>query len=96
MSEIIREKISTGYGILFFIIIIFHGVRLSPLRPLFGLLYQTRMLDDCGAIGGMRIGRRNRSTQRKYVPVPRPPQIPHDLTRAQTRAATVGSRRLTT
>jgi hypothetical protein len=32
--------------------------------PLFGLLYQPRMIDDdddCGAIGGMRIGRGNRS-----------------------------------
>jgi hypothetical protein len=29
------------------------------LRPLFGLLYQPQMIDDddCGAIGGMRIGR---------------------------------------
>jgi hypothetical protein len=46
--------------------------------------------DECGAVGGMRIGRG------KPAPVPlRPPQIPHDLTWARTRAATVGSRRLT-
>jgi hypothetical protein len=33
----------------------------------------------------------------KPAPVPLcPPQIPHDLTRARTRAAEVGSRRLTT
>jgi hypothetical protein len=45
----------------------------------------------------MRIGRGNRSTQRKPAPVPLcPPQIPHDLTWARTRAAAVGSRRLTT
>jgi hypothetical protein len=53
--------------------------------------------DDCGAIGGMRIGRENRSTRRKPAPVPLcPSQIPHDLTRARTRAAAVGIRRLTT
>jgi hypothetical protein len=45
--------------------------------------------DDCGAVGGMRIGRGNRSTQRKPAPVPIcPPQIPHDL----TWVAVVGSR----
>jgi hypothetical protein len=44
----------------------------------------------------MRIGRGNRSTQRKHAPVALcAPQIPHDLTRARTRAAAVGSRRLT-
>jgi hypothetical protein len=51
---------------------------------------------DCGAIGGMKIGRGNRSTRRKSAPAPLcPPQIPHDQTRAQTRAAAVGSQRLT-
>jgi hypothetical protein len=41
-------------------------------RPLLGLLYQSQMLDDdeCGAVGGMRIGRGNRSIQRKPAPVP--------------------------
>jgi hypothetical protein len=49
--------------------------------------------DEYGAVGGMRIG----STRRKPAPAPLcSPQIPHDLTRAGTRAATVGSRRLTT
>jgi hypothetical protein len=40
-------------------------------RPLIGLLYQPLMIDDdeCGAVGGMRIGRGNRSTRRKPVPV---------------------------
>jgi hypothetical protein len=66
------------------------------LRPLFGLLYQPQMIDDCEAIGGMRIGRGNWSTRRKPASVSLcPPQIPHDLTRAPTRAAAVGSRRLT-
>jgi hypothetical protein len=45
-----------------------------------------------GAIGGMKIGRGNRSTRRKPAPAPLcPPQIPHDQIRAQTRAAMVGS-----
>jgi hypothetical protein len=44
----------------------------------------------------MRIGRRNRSTRRKLAPVPLcQQQIPHELTWARTRAAAVGSRRLT-
>jgi hypothetical protein len=35
-------------------------------RPLFSLSHQPPMIDDeCGAVGGMRIGRRNRSTRRK-------------------------------
>jgi hypothetical protein len=72
------------------------GVRLSPLGT--SATYQPRMRDDdeCGAVGGMRIGRGNRTTRRKPAPVPLcPPQIPHDLTCARTRAAAVGSRRLT-
>jgi hypothetical protein len=60
-------------------------------------LYQPRMMDDdeYGAVGGMRIGRGNRSTRRKHSPMPLcPPQIQHHLTWARTRAAAVGSRRL--
>jgi hypothetical protein len=54
------------------------------------------MIDECGTVGGMRIGRGHWSTRRKPAPVRFcPPQIPHDLTRALTRAAAVGSRRLT-
>jgi hypothetical protein len=66
-------------------------------QPWIGLLYQYQMIDDeCGAVGGMRIGRRNRNTRRKPAPVPLdPPQIPHDLTWARTQSAVVGSRRLT-
>jgi hypothetical protein len=66
------------------------GVGLSPLGS--DLLYQPQMIDDgdCGTIGGMKIGRGNRSTRRKPAPLC-PPQIPHDQTRARTRAAAVGS-----
>jgi hypothetical protein len=49
---------------------------------------------DDGEIGGM-IGRGNRSTRRKPAPVPFcPPQTPHAV-RARTRAAAMGSQRLT-
>jgi hypothetical protein len=70
-----------------------HSVR----RPLTGLFYQPRTIDDeCGALGGMRTDRRNRSTRRKPAPVPLcVPQIPHDLTWTRTRVARVGRRRLT-
>jgi hypothetical protein len=69
-------------------------------RPLIGLVYQPRMLDDdddeYGAVGGMRIGRGNRSTRSKPAPVPIfPPQIPHDLTWDRTWAAAMRSRQLT-
>jgi hypothetical protein len=68
------------------------------LQPRSDLLYQPRMIDvvECGAVGGMRIGRENRITRRKTAPVPLdPPQIPHDLTWVRTRAAAVGNQRLT-
>jgi hypothetical protein len=46
-----------------------------------GLLYQPRKIGegDCGEIGGIKIGKGNRSTRRKPAPGPFcPPQIPHD------------------
>jgi hypothetical protein len=50
--------------------------------------------DYDGEIGGM-IGKGNRSTRRKPAPVPLcPPQTPH-AARTRTRAAAVGSQRLT-
>jgi hypothetical protein len=49
-----------------------------------------------GEFGGMKIGRGNRSTRRKPAPAPLcPSQIPLDQTRSRTRAAAVGSQRLT-
>jgi hypothetical protein len=56
-----------------FLLVSLGGVRLSPLgtSATVGLLYQPRMIDDdYGAVGGMRIGRGNRSTQRKRAPAP--------------------------
>jgi hypothetical protein len=49
-------------------------------RPLFGVLYQPRMVDEeYGSVGGMRIFRGNGSTRRKPAPVPlRPLQISDD------------------
>jgi hypothetical protein len=47
------------------------GMRLTWVRlvrrPLTGLLHQSQMIDDdeCGRVGGMRIGRGNRSTRRE-------------------------------
>jgi hypothetical protein len=86
-------------SIIFFLVSL-GGVRLSPLgtSATVSLLYQPRMIDDndYGAVGGMRIGRGNRSTRRKPAPVPLCPlQIPHDLTWDRTRAAEVGNQRLT-
>jgi hypothetical protein len=66
-------------------------------RPLNGLLYLPP--DDCdvGEFDGMRVGRRNQSTRRKSAPVPLcPPQTPLEQTRVRTRAAAMGSQRLTT
>jgi hypothetical protein len=43
---------------------------------------------DCGATGGMKIGKGNRSTRIKLAPAPLcPSRIPLDQTRDRTRAA---------
>jgi hypothetical protein len=73
-------------------------LRHQVLRPLLAYCTAPDDIDegDCGRIGGMKIGRGNRSTRRKPAPAPFcPPQIPLDQTRAQTRSAAVGSQRLT-
>jgi hypothetical protein len=81
------------------------AVKLSPLGTSATNWHIVPALDDdddddddyeCGIVGGVRIGRVNQSTRRKPAPVPLcPPQIPHDVTWARTRAAAVGSRQLT-
>jgi hypothetical protein len=88
-SEVL-SAVSTKIIVFYFFFII-GGVGLSPLGTVAtsGLLYKPQMIDedDCGAIGGMKIGRGNRSTQRKPAPAPLcPPQISHDQTRARTPA----------
>jgi hypothetical protein len=51
---------------------------------------------DDGEFGGIKIERGNPCARRKPAPAPLcPPQIPLDQTRARTRAAAVGSQRLT-
>jgi hypothetical protein len=73
------------------------GVQFRPLstaatiRP---IVPTPRDYDD-GDIGGMIIGTGNQSTRRNLAPVPLyPPQTPH-AARMRTRAAEVGSQRLT-
>jgi hypothetical protein len=80
----------------FLIGIVRDGVQLGPLgtaatnRPIVPALGDY----DDGEICGM-IGRGNRSTRRKPAPMPLcPPQTPH-AARTRTRAAAVGSQRLT-
>jgi hypothetical protein len=72
------------------------GVQLGPLgtaTPNRPIVSASGDHDD-GEIGGM-IGRGNRSTRGKPAPVPLcPPQTPH-AARTRTRAAAVGSQRLT-
>jgi hypothetical protein len=60
------------------------GVHLGPL----GTAATDWPIDyDDGEYGGMKIGRRNRSTRGKPAPAPLcPPQIPLDQTRARTQA----------
>jgi hypothetical protein len=73
------------------------GVQLGPLgtaainRPIVPVPGEY----DDGEIGGMMNGMGNRSTRRKPAPVSLcPPQTP-DYARTRTRAAAVGSQRLT-
>jgi hypothetical protein len=64
-----------------FLIIILNGVILSPLCAADNTDSTVPAPDDgdCGAIGGTKVDRGNRSTRRKSAPVPLcPPQIPHD------------------
>jgi hypothetical protein len=69
----------------------------SGIKSTTGLFHQTWMKmddDERGAVGGMFV-RRNLNTRRKPAPVQLyPPQIPHILKRARTRASAVESRRL--
>jgi hypothetical protein len=80
----------------FLIVIVAGGVQLGPL---FTAATNRTIVSapgdyDDGEIGGM-IGKGNRSTRRKPVQIPLcPPQTPH-AARTRTRAAAMGSQRLT-
>jgi hypothetical protein len=56
-----------------------------------------RTINEYDTVGGMRIGRGDRSTRRKPATMALcPPEIPHDVTWDRTRVAVVGNRQLTT
>jgi hypothetical protein len=64
MKELYRQRVQYGNTYARYdIYIFFSGVGLSPLgtAATSGLLYKTQMIDegDCGAIGGIKIGRGN-------------------------------------
>jgi hypothetical protein len=71
LSEIL-DPVVNSFIIIIIIIIIISGVRLSPLgtAATIGLLHQPQIIDDgdWGAIGGIKMGRGNRSTQKKTCP----------------------------
>jgi hypothetical protein len=78
---------------IFFIGILGGGVQLGPLGTAATNMPIVPARDDYddGEIGGMMIGKGNRSTRRKPAPVPLcPPQTPH-AARTRTRAAAMGS-----
>jgi hypothetical protein len=87
------------YRLSYFLLLLLVGWDQVPcIAATSGLLYQPQMIGegDCGAIGGMNIGRGYRSTRRKHAPAPLcPPQIPLDQTRDRTRASAVGNQLLT-
>jgi hypothetical protein len=90
-----------GYEDVGYYYIIISGVRLSSLgtAATTDLLYHPQMIDDddeeCGAVGGMIIGRGNRSTRIKPAAAPLcPPLIPYDHTRARTRPGKPETNRL--
>jgi hypothetical protein len=84
----------TGIALPLSFILPLGGVRVSPLGTSATICPMVSTPDDrwlVWGIGRMRIGRGNRSTRRKPVPVPLCPE--HDL--GSTRAAAVGIQRLT-
>jgi hypothetical protein len=91
---VVSSVIVCGELILLLLFIIFSWVRLRPFgtEATTGLLYEPKMMDsgDCGAIGGIKIGRENRSTRREPNRTPLCPlEIPHGQIWDRTLAATV-------
>jgi hypothetical protein len=89
-SQDLKKSVINTKRIFFFNFFLFYywwrGTKSLGTAVTSGLLYRPQMIDegDCGAVGGMKIGRGNRSTRRKPASAPlRPPQIPHDHTRAR-------------
>jgi hypothetical protein len=71
LQGVVLNSLGTGTTLPFTFIIL-SGVRLCPLgiAATTALLYQPGVIHDCGRIGGMKIGRGNRSTWRKPAPAP--------------------------
>jgi hypothetical protein len=87
----------TSFAFFFLICIVGVESKLGPLGTSATYWSTAPAPGDCedGEFGGMN-GRGNRSTRRKPAPAPLcPPQFPLDQTRVWTRAAAVGSQRLT-
>jgi hypothetical protein len=98
--SLLRDFYETYYeqrvhlGLIFLIRIVEGGVQLGPLGT--SATDWPIVSNYDGEFCGMKIDRRNLSTRRKPAPASLcPPQIPLDQTRALTRAAAVGSQRLT-
>jgi hypothetical protein len=92
-----NQSLIPDHALIFLIVIVGGGVQSRPLgtaaanRP---ILPTPGDYND-GEIGGMMIGRGNRSTRRKPAPMPLcPPQTVHAAP-MRTRAAAVGSQRVT-
>jgi hypothetical protein len=96
MGKVARRSVAHG-----FLIYIVGGGGVSLLGPLDTSATKWPIVSAPGdyddrEFDRMKIGRGNRSSRRKLAPAPLcPPQIPLDQTRARTRAAAVGSQRLT-
>jgi hypothetical protein len=87
ITQSLSPKLTLTIIIIIIIIILWGGTKSLGTAAISGLLYKPQMIDedDCGAIGGMKIGRGDRSTRRKPALAPLcPSQIPHDQTRVRT------------
>jgi hypothetical protein len=90
LRDVPHSHVASKYDLSIFLLL--GGVGLSPLgtAATSDLLCQPQMIveGDCGAIGGMKIGRGKPSTRRKLAPAPLcPPKISLDQTRDRTPAA---------